>query len=131
MMMKRPGTEQSTSGGHKVMNPPSIPSHLSVFGYEENHAGQLIKQKSNQVGFTGVANDRVGPGDYEIINSKNITGKTPTGVIQWKKPKTGGTNVQKENQIPKPVLPGPGQYEVTSTLARAAGKPQSMFSSKV
>jgi hypothetical protein len=25
------------------MNPPSIPSHLSVFGYEETTNGQLIK----------------------------------------------------------------------------------------
>jgi hypothetical protein len=23
----------------RIMNPPSIPSHLSVFGYEENMAG--------------------------------------------------------------------------------------------
>lgn len=81
MNMKRPGTDQSTfGGGNKVMNPPSIPSHLSVFGYEENQAGQLIKQKSNQVGFTGVANDKVGPGDYEVA-TKNVTGKTITGVV--------------------------------------------------
>ena len=68
------------------MNPPSIPSHLSVFGYEENQNGQLIKQKSNQVGFTGIKHDKVGPGDYEIANSKNITSKTTVGVIAWKKP---------------------------------------------
>lgn len=37
----------------RAANAPSIPSHLSVFGYEENVNGQLIKQKSNQIGFTG------------------------------------------------------------------------------
>ena len=26
-----------------VLNPPSIPSHLSVFGYEENPSGQLVQ----------------------------------------------------------------------------------------
>jgi hypothetical protein len=25
--------------GARILNPPSIPSHLSVFGYEENMAG--------------------------------------------------------------------------------------------
>lgn len=84
LSMKRPVTDQSN--GLRIMNPPSIPSHLSVFGYEENINGQLVKQKSNQVGFTGIAQDRVGPGDYEVVNSRNITGKNPTGVIAWKKP---------------------------------------------
>lgn len=125
--MKRPVTEQRD--GLRIMNPPSIPSHLSVFGYEENQNGQLIKQKSNQVGFTGVANDKVGPGDYEIVNSKNITGKNTIGVIAWKKP----TKPEKDNkEAPsKVVMPGPGEYEITSGMTVKNKKPQSMFTSKV
>jgi len=69
-----------------VMNPPSIPSHLSVFGYEENVSGHLVKQRSNQIGFTGIKYDKVGPGDYEIGNAKNIINKNVTGVVTWKKP---------------------------------------------
>ena len=64
--MKRSNSEQKFT---KIQNPPSIPSHLSVYGYEENEMGQLIKQKSNQVGFTGEKHDKVGPGDYEITQS--------------------------------------------------------------
>ena len=37
LSMKRPITEQKD--GLRIMNPPSIPSHLSVFGYEENISG--------------------------------------------------------------------------------------------
>lgn len=28
----------------KIVNPPSIPSHMNIFGYDENEMGQLIKQ---------------------------------------------------------------------------------------
>ena len=31
----------------KTVNPPSIPSHMNVFGYDENEKGQLIKKNSN------------------------------------------------------------------------------------
>jgi hypothetical protein len=72
----------------RVANPPSIPSHLSVFGYEENVNGQLIKQKSNQIGFSGGINDKVGPGDYEINKAKTLTHKNVTGVVQWKRPES-------------------------------------------
>lgn len=82
---KRSASEQKLAAA-RVQNPPSIPSHLSVFGYEENENGHLIKQRSNQVGFTGVKADKVGPGDYEIHGAKKVTGKSVTGVVQWKKP---------------------------------------------
>lgn len=68
------------------MHPPSIPSHNTVFGYEENQKGQLIKQSSNQVGFTGEGRDRVGPGDYDIANSVNVINKNVMGIVSWKKP---------------------------------------------
>ena len=106
------------------MNPPSIPSHLSVFGYEENINGQLVKQKSNQVGFTGIAHDKDGPGDYEVINSRNIIGKNPTGVIAWKKPKKEETHSQSNKEIStKVIMPGPGEYEVPTGLSVKNKKP--------
>jgi hypothetical protein len=54
--------------GARIVNPPSIPSHQTVFGYEENQKGQLIKQSANQIGFTGEKLDKVGPGDYDVEN---------------------------------------------------------------
>ena len=27
----------------KALNPPSIPSHMNIFGYDENPMGQLVK----------------------------------------------------------------------------------------
>ena len=27
----------------RIVNPPSIPSHMNIFGYDENEMGQLIK----------------------------------------------------------------------------------------
>jgi hypothetical protein len=28
---------------NKIVNPPSIPSHMNIFGYDENELGHLIK----------------------------------------------------------------------------------------
>ena len=68
------------------MNPPSIPSHMNIFGYDENELGHLIKQKSNLIGFSGINKDTVGPGDYNIISSDGIVNKNVTGILPWKKP---------------------------------------------
>ena len=84
----------------------------------------MIKQKSNQVGFTGVAQDKVGPGDYEIINSRNITGKNPTGVIAWKKPGKYEPHSQSSKEIStKVIMPGPGEYEIPTGLTVKNKKP--------
>ena len=72
MSLSKGNRSQNIITSLKVMNPPSIPSHLSVFGYEENANGQLVRQKSNQVGFTGIKNDTVGPGDYDVLNAKHV-----------------------------------------------------------
>lgn len=45
-------------------NPPSIPSHENVFGYEENDVGELMRQKNTENVHTGVGKDTVGPGQY-------------------------------------------------------------------
>ena len=51
---------------NKMPNPPSIPSHQNVFGYEENEQGDLVKQKNTEVVYAGEKKDTVGPGQYEI-----------------------------------------------------------------
>jgi hypothetical protein len=38
------------------------------------------------LGFTGLKNDKVGPGDYDIDLGENITKKGVVGVTAWKKP---------------------------------------------
>mmetsp|Transcript_15174 Transcript_15174/g.18144 ORF Transcript_15174/g.18144 Transcript_15174/m.18144 type:complete len:85 (+) Transcript_15174:3-257(+) len=62
-------------------NPPSIPSHNNVFGYEENARGDLIRQKNTEHVHTGINSDRVGPGEYQVDVKKNKKGAT-----RWVKP---------------------------------------------
>lgn len=59
-------------------NPPSIPSHENVFGYEENDTGELVKQKNTDKVYTGVKQDTVGPGQYDINKGIGATKKGPT-----------------------------------------------------
>jgi hypothetical protein len=49
---------------NKISNPPSIPSHDFVFGYEEDPKGHLVRQKNTEQVHTGVGKDKVGPGSY-------------------------------------------------------------------
>ena len=101
---------------------------MSVYGYDENQNGQLVKQV-NHVGFTGVATDKVGPGDYEVENAHRLVGKKSTGAIAWKPPKTAATDKTRDTK--KPQLPGPGEYDVTSRKTGDFRQPSSMFQSKV
>lgn len=63
-----------------MASPPSIPSHDSVFGYEEADNGRVIKQKNPinnfsgnhlDLSFLGVNSDTVGPGQYDIDRGVN------------------------------------------------------------
>lgn len=68
-------------------NPPSIPSHENVFGYEINNRGDLVRQPNPDKVFTGLKDDKVGPQNYEINQSK-----VTRGVTKWTKPKTADHN---------------------------------------
>ena len=68
----------------KIMNPPSIPSHTNTFGYDENEYGQLVKQSTSSVGFTGIKQDMVGPGDYNVDSSKPLVSRNVRGVTTWR-----------------------------------------------
>jgi len=50
----------------KMQSPPSIPSHGSVFGYEEAEKGMLIKQSNPDKAFKGEKGDTIGPGQYNV-----------------------------------------------------------------
>jgi len=50
----------------------------------------------------------VGPGDYEIDNSKNVTAKNTVGVVTWKKPLQKPRTAAVVEATKKTELPGPG-----------------------
>ena len=85
----------------RAPNPPSIPSHDNVFGYEETKSGDLKKQKNPEKVITGVKEDRVGPGQYNLPDSLNNR-----GVVKWRKQ---NRKKQKSNNL------GPGHYQVEKT----------------
>jgi hypothetical protein len=66
-----------------MTNPPSIPSHDNVFGYEENDRGELVKQKNTEKVYAGTKEDTVGPGNYDVVKSLGTEKKGPT----WHVPK--------------------------------------------
>lgn len=88
----------------RAPNPPSIPSHDNVFGYEETKAGDLKKQKNPEKIITGVKEDRVGPGQYNIPEA---IGKTKKGVVKWKK---ANKKASKQDNV------GPGHYQVEKNM---------------
>ena len=86
-------------------NPPSIPSHNNVFGYEENEKGELVRQKNTEKTYTGTHEDRVGPGNYEIDNRVNTKGQT-----KWIQPSEIPDKVVAIQREKKGNDPGPGHY---------------------
>jgi hypothetical protein len=58
-----------------ALNPsaiPSIPARHQSYGYEAGSEGKLVLQDPVVPGYTGLKNDRVGPGDYDpkIVTTK-------------------------------------------------------------
>ena len=65
-----PGWSKGSGMPALLPNPPSIPSHQNVFGYEENSRGELIRQANTEKVHTGVNEDTVGPGEYTLEMKK-------------------------------------------------------------
>ena len=61
-----------------MQNPPSIPSHNAVFGYNEDDRGQLIRSDGPEKVLTGIGSEQVGPGDYEQVMKQ-----TSKGITKW------------------------------------------------
>lgn len=108
-------------------NPPSIPSHDFVFGYEETNTGGLKRQKNPEKVTTGLKTDVVGPGQYNVPDTFS---KTHKGVVKWKKSKSKRFNGKKQNQV---ELVGPGHYQVEKTemFPIYKYKQSSVFASRV
>ena len=86
-------------------NPPSIPSHNNVFGYEENARGELIRQQNSEKVHAGDKEDKVGPGNYEI--ETRMATKGPT---KWVMPADKPEKVVAIQREKKGAAPGPGHY---------------------
>ena len=65
----------------RAPNPPSIPSHDNVFGYEETKSGELKRQKNPEKVITGLKQDKVGPGQYNLPGTIASSNK---GAVKWK-----------------------------------------------
>ena len=59
----------------RPLNPPSIPSHNNVFGYEETQEKVLVKQNNPETVFAGEKHDTVGPGHYLLSEQHAKKGK--------------------------------------------------------
>ena len=58
---------------------PSIPTKFQSFGYEESDGGLLRPQEPLKPGFSGIKEDRVGPGDYDpkVVDSRHPRAPVP------------------------------------------------------
>ncbi len=122
---------------NKQINPPSIPSHNYVFGYEEEN-GELVRQKNTEKVHTGTKSDTVGPGEYEIART---IGQSRKGV-RWVPPKHGKkptlASMATRNSTAAVAsstveTPGPGHYlaESKDVVPIYKYKQSSVFASKV
>jgi len=62
------------------------------------------------VGFAGTQADRVGPGDYEVVDAEDVVRKNATGVTVWKKPQQQPELIKSIQEMRK-KMPGPGDYD--------------------
>lgn len=120
-------------------NPPSIPSHDNVFGYEENPSGELVRQKNSEKVHTGNKADTVGPGEYDIAKDLGGDKRGPA----WHAPKhnqgkknEGKTNASISTAVALTTAaetPGPGHYnsDKVEIFPIYKYKPSSVFVSKV
>ena len=99
------GWNKGVSSVALLPNPPSIPSHNNVFGYEENQRGELIRQKNTEQVHTGIKNDMVGPGEYSVAVRKTTKGPT-----KWVKDEAIDDKIQTIKQKKTGLQPGPGHY---------------------
>ena len=69
------------------------------------------------VGFSGLADDKVGPGDYDPESGHKLLKRTSTsGVTAWRKPQEPPATIRTILDAKK-RMPGPGQYDVKSAAA--------------
>ena len=110
----------------QLQNPPSIPSHNAVFGYNEDDRGKLIRSDGPDKVLSGIGKETVGPGDYD----QNMKA-TSKGVTKWHQNTHNPIlEKKKEKEIQKP---GPGHYQPAIQTVNPVYKNNrsSVFASKV
>ena len=111
---------------HAMQNPPSIPSHNAVYGYNEDDRGKLIRSDGPEKVLSGQGTEKVGPGEYDL----SLRGTTK-GVTKWHK---NSSNPVLEKKKQKEVIkPGPGHYQqpVNSVNPIYKNNRSSVFASQV
>lgn len=83
-------------------HPPTIPNHFTMYGYDIDQEGELVRQIAHVDGFTGEGTSRVGPADYDLTRARHAVARNVKGIVTWKIP-------QKEARKPV-VIPGPADY---------------------
>lgn len=119
---------RSKNMAQTMMNPPSIPSHQAVFGYNEDEAGMLLRSEGPDKILTGENNNRVGPGDYDV----NLTSKAKS-VAKWQQGVAVEPRFAKIKKDKEGARPGPGHYQPQKDPMNPVYKNNrtSVFASKV
>lgn len=113
--INKPRVEWQQMAVVRLANPPSIPSHNNVFGYEENLDGELVQQPNPDKVFTGAHSDTVGPGQYEVKGM--TTRKTGTNWHSSKVSRLMFTETEaKNNKV------GPGTYDTIKAIGTSQQK---------
>ncbi|CAD8091736.1 unnamed protein product [Paramecium primaurelia] len=84
---------------------PSIPTNEQVYGYVDG--GTLQLNKSPQVVISGLKNDSVGPGHYELKNSFDLNKEKGINWHSSKQPKLAPV-ISKDQKM----IVGPGAYDI-------------------
>lgn len=92
-----------------LQNPPSIPSHEHVFGYEKDDSGKLVMQTNPDKVYTGVKKDIIGPGHYSLKSTFEVKKEKGTNFHQSKSQRV--LNLKQAGKGAASNL-GPGQYNV-------------------
>jgi hypothetical protein len=90
----------------RVSSAPSIPAPSQSFGYEENNSGELVLQRPDHTGHTGVRGDTVAPTDYIHDWAEGM--RTSAKAANWGKYRTSRDFTLTGKG--KGATPGPGNY---------------------
>lgn len=104
---------------NELRSAPSIPTKFQAYGYE-NRDGKLVPQQPLKPGFSGLASDAVGPGDYDppvkpMYKSQNAVFGKLTG--RNESPVPGATSYREAA-----TMPGPGYYNIQDASSAPVGE---------
>lgn len=118
-------------------DPPSIPSHNAIFGYEETEGrsglpsdGDLLRQRNPDVVFSGEGEDKIGPGHYSVNPSMGGPNKRNIKGAQWHLSKSKRSMVESQ-ALPEAVGPGSYDIKIQKDSPHKANKQSSIFASRV